>query len=104
DVLRCVVTQVSNERNAQATMWRDKGDIEQARKVLLGNAKYLDDYAKTLKSEKLAELSKLNRDQSMKLDSKNWNLNRKAMRGRQYEELSQQTFRGSGEKSKPDKN
>lgn len=95
DVMSCVVTQIANCNNADATRWRDEGNVEKAKETLLGNSFYLKRYATLLKSEKLEELSRLNESQSNLLDDKNWNLNRKAMRGLQYQQLSQQRFDGS---------
>ena len=95
--IACVL-QIANKRNELATALRDKGDIEGAREVLIGNYGYLRFNAKLYGDEKLLGRADDNRWQSENLDGKNWAHNRKRMREQQNADLNSQKLYKKPEK------
>ena len=86
-----VVEMEASERNKQALAMRDAGAIAAAKKLLEGNAVYLQDNAKRYRSPKLQQLEQCNRENADNLDDDSWNKTRKEMRKLQNEVDMQQT-------------
>ena len=94
-VMADCVLQVANEQNMLAVVLRDKGEIEEARRVLKGNAKYLRENAKRYRSEKLDLYGVDNDKQADSLEGKKWGESRKMMREMQHSAGTQMpSFRG----------
>lgn len=101
-VLASCVIQIANERNQEATVYRDRGDINGAEKLLKENAMYLENNYRRLGNEELKRRSDLNAAQAGGLAAPDWARNRKAMREAQAADTQQQSYSGSGAKiSKP---
>lgn len=83
---------IANERNRLALDLRDRGEILQAKELLLDNYNYLNSAASRYNAPKLQEQADLNVFDSKNLDDGRWNKQRKVMRKRQYELDSQQSF------------
>ncbi|QDT49822.1 von Willebrand factor type A domain protein [Symmachiella dynata] len=92
DVMEQAVLQVANRANGFATQLRDQGDIEGARQVLINNSVYLGENGELLGSELLMLRCATNKEQSKKLDEKDWKFNRKQMRRFQYKDQTQQKY------------
>ena len=90
DVMVVYVLQVANEKNELATTLRDKGDVAEAKKVLLANGLFLEGNAKLLDSELLQLRCADNRKQAENIEGAKWNETRKAMRYNQYIDANQQ--------------
>lgn len=101
-VMSKVTMQIATEQNEKAVMLRDKGKVEEARKVLESNAAYLKSQQQTLgtgagaaSEATVRELKKLeasNRSAASNLDADNWNKTRKAMRYDQHRAKNQQAY------------
>ena len=78
-----VVEQIANEKNELAVALRDKGQVEQARQMLVDNSAYLKDNAVKYESKKLDRYSYINQVDSENLDEANWSMQRKSMRSNQ---------------------
>ncbi len=89
--VECVI-QIANGQNKLATVLRDKGDIDGARKLLLDNAKFLEYNGTKFDSEKLRIRYRWNHDQAENLDGEKWNNSRKLMRRYQHFDATQQSF------------
>ena len=85
---QCVL-QIANETNIRATLLRDQGKTEEARKLLRGNSAYLGENARLLGSELLQLRCVDNQLQADNID-KNWIKFRKDMRAKQNEDTQQQ--------------
>ncbi len=92
EVMVAVVEMEASERNKQALAMRDAGAIADAKKLLEGNAAYLEREAKRYRSPKLKKLEERNRDNAMNLDDDDWNKTRKEMRKMQNEVEMQQAY------------
>jgi Ca-activated chloride channel homolog len=95
DVVAAVTRQIATERNEEAVALRDKGKVEEARRVLRENADYLNRQAEGLPSaaaEPLRELSKRNLDDEKNLSAEDWSRTRKSMRAQQYKDKTQQSY------------
>lgn len=93
DVMAAVATQTAVERNEQAVSLRDKGRVEEARKVLQNNAAYLDREAKRLGAASLSKMKeKALQDAGNLTKPGEWNRTRKAMRRDQYRSKTQQSY------------
>jgi Ca-activated chloride channel family protein len=92
DVMVAAVELVANETNKRALELRDKGKVEEARNLLLGNEQYLEDNAARYESVKLRSWGKMNREASENLDGEAWNRSRKSMRKHQHEMDMQQSY------------
>ena len=71
--------------NIRAMALRDKGDVEGAKKVLLGNEAYLQKNALELGSDALRKLDAYNRQDRQNLDAADWSAARKQMKDAQYQ-------------------
>ncbi|MBL4889021.1 MAG: VWA domain-containing protein, partial [Candidatus Lindowbacteria bacterium] len=92
-VMAAVVEQIATERSKLAVELRDKGEIEEAKKVLNANASYLSLSAKKYKSPKLSTLGASNSADAERVDDDaKWRSGRKAMRKQQHESASQQSY------------
>lgn len=101
EILSSCVIQIANERNRDATRLRDAGKTEEAKKLLLINAEFLGTYYEALGDKELELRCLYNKDQATKLSTRDWAANRKTMVELQFGDASQQSYRGTGEKSKP---
>jgi len=84
-VMVVVVEQIANEQSMRATELRDKGKIEDARKLLLANGSYLRENGRAYGAEKLLKQAEKNEEDAGNLDEGNWKHQRKDMRDRQQE-------------------
>ena len=91
-VLEAATMQVATARNELATKLRDEGKVEEAQQLLIFNAQYLDQQAGELQSEELDHYSLENYKDSENLDASSWGSRRKAMRGYQYKNKTQQSY------------
>ncbi len=91
-VLEACVLQIANGQNQLATLLRDKGDIEGAKKILLVNGKYLSDNAKILDSKVLQLRCLDNMHQAKNLEGAEWAKTRKLMRRIQFADSLQQSY------------
>jgi Ca-activated chloride channel family protein len=97
-VLASCVIQIANERNQEATVYRDRGDVSGAEKLLKENALYLEENYRRLGDEELKRRSDLNATQAGSLSGADWARSRKAMREAQAADTQQQSYSGSGAK------
>jgi Ca-activated chloride channel family protein len=79
DVIVSAVEQIATTKNEKAVELRDKGKIEEARRVLNEAAEYLKENAKRLKSKELDEFAKTQKKDADALDDADWEKQRKAM-------------------------
>ncbi|MCK5850510.1 MAG: VWA domain-containing protein [Kiritimatiellae bacterium] len=85
------VLQVATEVNKKAVELRDKGQIDEAQKILRGNAVYLEAQGQTLKSKKLTKYSLFN-DRAAENLEKDWDGERKRMREEQSVNSKQRSW------------
>ena len=90
DVMADVIELIATERNELALKLRDKGEMKQARELLLGNEAYLRDNAFRYNSQKLKKYAEQQREDRDNMDEKNWTRGRKIMRKQQFDNKSQQ--------------
>ncbi|MCE5230016.1 VWA domain-containing protein [bacterium] len=83
DVMISVVELIGAERNMLATELRDRGRIEDARRLLGQNVYYLNDNAVRYQSDILTKQYLQNKDDAANLDDRNWQSQRKIMRENQ---------------------
>lgn len=91
-VLEACVLQIANGQNQLATMLRDKGDIEGAKRVLVVNGRYLAENAKILDSKVLQLRYVDNVGQAKGLEGAEWLKTRKMMRRIQFADSVQQAY------------
>lgn len=82
-MVECVVS-VGNWMNCQATDARDQGKIEEARKILVDNAAWIQANAEKYNNEKLRLQFRINSADAKNLDDEHWSSRRKLMRGNQH--------------------
>lgn len=82
-VFSSAVAQIATLNNDAAVALRDRGMIEEARKVLLENVEYLKKFSDRLNSQELKELESINCEDAKNLDPENWLDRRKMMRDNQ---------------------
>ncbi|MFT7580243.1 MAG: Ca-activated chloride channel family protein [Myxococcota bacterium] len=82
EVSAAVVGRLAQARSQLAIQLRDKGQQQQAAKLLKENASYLSKNSRDLDSETLAKLAEENLDDAKNLDNGQWNRKRKQMRSR----------------------
>lgn len=95
EVVAAVTRQIATERNEEAVALRDKGKVEEAKRVLRENAEYLNRQAEQLPpaaAAPLQDLSKRNLDEEKNLTGEDWNKTRKSMRAQQYKDKTQQRY------------
>ncbi len=92
DVMVEVYEALGNETNRRAVSMRDKGQLESARKLLLENAKRLQQMAQRLGSKRLKNFSESNFQDAKNLQGQRWQNQRKLMRKRQYQIQNQTTW------------
>jgi Ca-activated chloride channel family protein len=95
DVIAAVTTQIATERSEKAVELRDKGQAEEAKRLLKENAAYLRDQAAKLPGSAAAplrELSKKNLQDAENLNENVWERTRKSMRADQYRNKTQQSY------------
>ena len=92
EVMIAAVEAVATEANRQALALRDQGKINEAEKILKGNAYYLKNEGKRLKSPRLKKYGADNFDDAANLDDANWNKQRKSMREGQFQNESQRSW------------
>lgn len=95
EVVAAVTRQVATARNEEAVALRDKGKLDEAKRVLRENADYLNRQAEQLppaSAAPLRELSKRNLDDEKNLSGGEWNKTRKSMRAQQYKDKTQQSY------------
>ena len=88
-VLADAIEQIAVENNKRALILRDRGKVEQARRVLFDNTYLLRSNAEILKSEKLNEYAVENDKDADNLDEYNWKHQRKSMRQSQTSRSTQ---------------
>jgi Ca-activated chloride channel family protein len=75
-----VVEQIAIENNERALALRDKGQVQEAKQVLISNSAYLRSNADKLESEKLDSYAYENEVDAEAVEREDWNLQRKSMR------------------------
>jgi Ca-activated chloride channel family protein len=92
------VEQIGVEKNKLAVSLRDQGKIEEARKVLLENERYLSTNAAGLKVPELADYARSQAADAANLDPETWERQRKDMLMQQNTVVGQQGGRGVNRK------
>lgn len=99
EVMSAVTVQIATEESERAVTLRDKGQIEEAKKVLEKNAAILKKRAAELapkdqepKSTTLGRLGEKYEQDAKKITSQDWDRNRKALRADQIREKNQQSY------------
>jgi Ca-activated chloride channel homolog len=87
-----VVEAIAAENNRKAVALRDEGKLDEAQKLLLKNAGYLDNEATRYNAPKLKKYSQENEDDAKNLDGNKWTIRRKAMRSSQHKIDTQQAY------------
>ena len=85
-----VIELIATERNELALKLRDKGEMKQARELLLSNEAYLRDNAFRYDSQKLKKYAEQQLEDRDNMDEANWTRGRKIMRRNQFYNKSQQ--------------
>jgi len=92
-VMEAAIEAIAADQSRQAVLLRDQGKIKEAQKVLVDNARYLQENAARYKSEKLDTYSKVNAHDATNLDSnEKWNATRKGMKAKDYQITNQQAY------------
>lgn len=91
-VMISAVEAIAVERNKSALALRDEGKVEQAQKMLLDNASYLETNARRYKSKRLDAFSAGNNEDARNLEGRSWKRQRKAMKKRAYQLETQQSY------------
>lgn len=87
-----VIEAIGNENNRLAVSLRDKGKIQQARRLLLRTARYLNDMALRYNSLRLRKYGRTNKEDAGSLVGKKWRYRRKRMRKQQYKIQNQTSY------------
>ena len=88
-----VVEQVANEMSRDAIEARDRGDLQEAKKILQESASFLESKAQALSSPKLLEQKEeVLQDADVLEDEAEWNKQRKELKARQYKRSTQQAY------------
>ncbi len=92
-VMGDITTQLANEVHEQAVELRDKGQVEDAKKLLNGYATQLDQQAASSGVAAAAPIAKQFRADAGKLDDEaDWNKNRKAMKASEHKTKTMQSY------------
>ena len=92
EVMTTAVEQIANDNNKLAVALRDKGKIEEAKKVLLDNAGFLKYNAGKYQSQRLQSQADYNDSNAGKLNDKDWEVERKRMRDDQMQRDVQRSY------------
>lgn len=84
--------QVANTLNEQAISLKDKGQHSKAKELIQGYANMLEDNSEKFNSSKLKALAEEAQRDSDELESRDWNEQRKDLKGRNYSRSKQQTY------------
>ncbi len=84
EVMVSTVEQIAVEKSKEAILLRDEGKIEQAEAALGAVGDYLSTNAASLKSDKLRQQAVEAEEDAKQLDDKDWNLNRKKLKEKEY--------------------
>jgi Ca-activated chloride channel homolog len=91
-VMIAAIEALAVERNKDAVALRDKGQVQQAQRVLLDNATFLEENARRYQSPRLNSYSSDNRVDADKLKNEDWNEQRKKMKKSAHEKSTQQSY------------
>lgn len=91
-VMIAAVEAIANDNNRLAVKLRDEGRAREAKELLLGNYRTLNESAQKYDSDKLKESANSNLEDSEKLEEVQWNSQRKTMRKNQQRVDSQSTY------------
>ena len=92
EVMVAAIEAMAVAQNRQAVTLRDQGKVEEARNVLLRNARALERHSVRYRSKRLKKYSADNLDDAANLDGKSWNRQRKSMRRTQHALESNQSY------------
>jgi Ca-activated chloride channel family protein len=92
-VMASAIEQIGVEKNQLAVSLRDQGKIEEARRVLMANATFLAENARRYESKDLETYSSANKETAEKLDTEQWNGQRKSISNDNNARQSQQMAR-----------
>jgi len=92
DVMVRAVELVSNEQNRLAVKLRDQGQADEARRILQGNADWLNMNSAFYNAPALKKLEDQNRSDADNLDENSWKRQRKVMRRVQHQYEIQQSY------------
>ena len=92
-VMGDITTQLANEVHEEAVQLRDKGKVEDAKKLLNGYAQELDQQAASSGVAAAAPIAEQFRADAGKLDDEaNWNKNRKVMKATEHKTKTMQSY------------
>ena len=91
-VMVAAVGLIANETNKRAIVLRDKGKVEEARRLLRGNFDYLNKNSMRYGSNRLQKQAVDNEQDAKSLTGKKWKARRKQMRKNQYNMEAQQMW------------
>ncbi len=91
-VLSSVVIQQATEANDRAVQLRDEGRVDEARQLLMDNAKQLRESASALAAPELEAYGAANEADAKALDKADWDAQRKKMRSLQHANQTQQSY------------
>ena len=89
DVIVASAMQIATLENEKAMKLRDEGQIEEAKKILLGNSLYCIDVSNKWGDQEIGEFGRNNAFDAENLDGEAWGITRKAMRADQFKNTSQ---------------
>lgn len=99
EVMSSVTIQIATEESERAVILRDKGQVEEAKKVLEKNAAILKQRAQELtpkdqdaRTTNLGRLSEKYEQDAKRITNQDWDRNRKALRADQLREKNQQSY------------
>jgi Ca-activated chloride channel family protein len=92
DVKEKVVLQQAVEANERAVRLRDEGKLEEAKKVLKDNSALLKGAGSQLSSPVLDDYARQNAQEAEKMDSADWENQRKSMRESQQQNKTQRSY------------
>lgn len=91
-VMESAVSQIADDMSKQAIEFRDKGQIKEARSILKKSADYLQSNANAFGSSKLERQQQEVLQDAQELTTKDWRVQRKALKAKQYRRERQQNF------------
>jgi Ca-activated chloride channel family protein len=92
DVMVAAIEALAVEANKNAVALRDKGDKQQAQRLLLDNAVFLENNATRYSSPRLGDYARGNRVDADNLDGDSWIQQRKAMKKKAHELETRQSY------------